>query len=458
MTAPPPPAVDYHCEARYGGLFRGLQPAGQYLPEIGSTASSLFIIFVGLHMLLAWRMDAQMVTFIAACFVVNGWAALLSHASGMAEAAIIDRWSLLATSWAACAFMLDEIAEAIFVRPGVLSDAHGRAVEADTCCSPRVEWPAGRTLVRAAGWIICLSVTWLLIAQDAISHSQEKVVQWTAVPLAMSIVGGLVTMALRERIESSCSRADPCSSADWQWARRRFRLGMWVGLTGVLLESLGSAYCDQSDFWRAFPSHALWHVGMSWGLMQCMIYGALLRLDKLNVRAHITGHVFLPGGSVVVTSDEEGATYPCMRVAYAVYFAFFPAFDFVYDAGRHGPNAALELTGAANTIDGNCDGNDHSERDTNTVHAAMTDTFTPDRPGRSLSVAFGGCPSSAPAGTRMRVHPEGLGLHGSQPLHQSHSQVGGVRICRTGTPGGGRQSRIPLQTTPPTRPGVKHIV
>lgn len=92
--------VDLMCEARYGGLFRGIQPLGDYRPEYGSTVTSLFMLYVGVHILLFWRTDVQMLMLVGSTFFVNGWSAFVSHGTGNELASIVDRWSFVFTACA----------------------------------------------------------------------------------------------------------------------------------------------------------------------------------------------------------------------------------------------------------------------------------------------------------------------------------------------------------------------
>ena len=70
------------CEAKYGGLFRGVTTeAGAQYPEIGSSISAVFIAVVGIHMLVFWSHDSALLHAIAATIFVNGWSSFGYHSS-----------------------------------------------------------------------------------------------------------------------------------------------------------------------------------------------------------------------------------------------------------------------------------------------------------------------------------------------------------------------------------------
>ena len=97
---------DVLCEAKYGGLFRGLQPRGEYFPEIGSVFSALFIIWCGIHMLIFWTHESIFFRFLAALFVVNGWSSFGYHYGKDPICGFIDKLSMLFTVWVVAGFIL----------------------------------------------------------------------------------------------------------------------------------------------------------------------------------------------------------------------------------------------------------------------------------------------------------------------------------------------------------------
>ena len=40
--------------------------------------------------------------------------------------------------------------------------------------------------------------------------------------------------------------------------------------------------CCTSDFFKLFPGHLIWHLGMTLGLVNCLVYAALLRADNFR--------------------------------------------------------------------------------------------------------------------------------------------------------------------------------
>ena len=53
--------------------------------------------------------------------------------------------------------------------------------------------------------------------------------------------------------------------------------GAAVALVGAGCWILTEALCDSSDFFKWLPGHALWHVLMSTGLLNCLLFGVVLR-------------------------------------------------------------------------------------------------------------------------------------------------------------------------------------
>ena len=82
-------------------------------------------------------------------------------------------------------------------------------------------------------------------------------------------------------------------------------------------------YCDTIDFFKLFPGHVLWHVGMTLGLVNCLVLAALLRAD--NFRQHPR---FIAGAG-------------CLG---RVYFALLPGLLFLADDPTTSTNTASRPT------------------------------------------------------------------------------------------------------------------
>ena len=65
-------------------------------------------------------------------------------------------------------------------------------------------------------------------------------------------------------------------------ARRRFYLGLTFVLIGAGAWVLSESLCDRHGAWRVFPGHALFHVLLAYGFVQCLVYPSLLRADAFG--------------------------------------------------------------------------------------------------------------------------------------------------------------------------------
>ena len=64
---------------------------------------------------------------------------------------------------------------------------------------------------------------------------------------------------------------DADDEALFAWALRRFVMGLVAAIGGIGADLLTESFCEESDFAKWFPGHALWHL-----LFAC----ELLRLEK----------------------------------------------------------------------------------------------------------------------------------------------------------------------------------
>jgi len=82
------------------------------------------------------------------------------------------------------------------------------------------------------------------------------------------------------------------NEGDVKRAMRRFGLGNVLAIISVLCQVLNEKFCSDNEFWKRFPGHAIWHVGMAYGLFQCLII--LVVLHANNVRAKTVWYADLP--------------------------------------------------------------------------------------------------------------------------------------------------------------------
>ena len=299
------PWVDIMCERFHHGRY----------PEVYSTASAIFIVVCGAHMLLYWRTEIQMMSVVGSCFVVNGWSAMVSHATGNATASIIDRWSLVVTAWLVAGFAIDEYTQA-------LAAAYFRDRSQGLRSRPRL-------LVRGIGWALTVSLSWFFLALDAQQHDQGLITLAFALPLLASLVLALCIMGSSATAHSAAV-VGPAAAAQWVWARRRLGAGLLAAAVGIATNFVTEEYCDSSTgLFAIVPGHAIWHVCMSWGLFNMLIYAALLRLDD-SVYPLLR---LLPSPVPSSALRNEHAFSDCCRCLQRAYFTVLPGFEFVAELG-----------------------------------------------------------------------------------------------------------------------------
>lgn len=79
------------------------------MPEYLNSCTSLFIVFVGLHMLLFNQHDSQLLKVVAAQFALNGGASFLYHWTGYDSALAIDGFTMMNAVWLTTGFVLEEL-------------------------------------------------------------------------------------------------------------------------------------------------------------------------------------------------------------------------------------------------------------------------------------------------------------------------------------------------------------
>ena len=293
-----------------------------YFPEIGNVISSIVIIWAGFHMLYFFRTESQMITLIAAGFVVNGWSALGSHATGAPIPAVIDRWSMLSVAWIACGFMIDEFTESLFLRRGFCTDAiiAPRAAERPNAAA---DFPRKRLVVRGLGWTLCLSATWIVIGVDWQVHDQTLHVAMTAAPVLLAVILGGVIIYFTSRQGRNVG--------NWQYAAKRFKIGVALGVVAVACEIFTMNFCDTSDFFKIFPGHALWHVCLSLALINFLVYASMLRLDNMYGT-----HPYFYDAFPTHKDDDSCCCYCWGARGWSIYFAIVPGFEFRYGTSASG--------------------------------------------------------------------------------------------------------------------------
>jgi len=181
---------------------------------------------------------------------------------------------MLLAVWLAFGFMMAELIETTFRRTGLDG---GRA----QCV---------RDLLIAMAWALALWVYWW-VAETNLAIGRTEIggrvgALATAVPL--------VVAALSNCCLSCCCKvpmAVVMGRASFRKARRRFVLGFVVALVGATAWILTENMCDRPDYigtiFKWLPGHFLWHVLMSYGMTQALLFAGALRADNFHSRVTI---------------------------------------------------------------------------------------------------------------------------------------------------------------------------
>ena len=103
----------------------------------------------------------------------------------------------------------------------------------------------------------------------------------------------------------------------WDGAVARLWLGVALSATSAVLWSVTESLCASVDFFKLFPGHMIWHVGMPLGLCNCLVCGLLLRADNFRQKPRFICppgclgrlyYVFFPGLMFVIEGDSETGT------------------------------------------------------------------------------------------------------------------------------------------------------
>ena len=265
-----------YCEGRWGGLFYGAvsDAPADHFPERGSVVSAPFILLCGLHMAFTWRHDSGLLHVITALFSVNGIAAFAAHYNGLVSWHNLDGKSMLLAVWLALGFLMSELFENIFRRLGLV----GRRAE---CV---------RTGAGALVWFTALFIYWW-VAETNMAFNVYEIgtrvgAMATALPLVISAFANCC-------LSCCCARPMRVSMGREAFAaaRCRFVFGLTCALVGATMWILTENLCDRDDtigtITKWFPGHFIWHVAMSYGMVQCLVFGGALRADNFNASVTI---------------------------------------------------------------------------------------------------------------------------------------------------------------------------
>jgi hypothetical protein len=347
----------HFCEVRFGGIFRSWKPlpAGVYLPEWGSMISAAFILYCGLHMLLFWIHDSALLKLVAAMFCVNGIASFFYHMTALPSWGAADGNSMLFIVWTCVAFMWDEFIETIVQQEACVCCKGGGWDERASEKLPAHYWRIiFRRAMSAVIWVLCFMIAmWLMTFGDDAIESATYMSAKTAhavafaAPIVLIILCAIILTGVRRcarlrrrremegdealgRIDTE--RMERATSVDklGQYVDDHVMLAaivrLWVGVFTCIVSATcwiaTEHLCDVVDFFKVFPGHLIWHVGMTWGLVNCLVFAALLRADNFRQRPQFVSapgclgrmyFSFLPGLVFLTESSDAYAGFKQVR-------------------------------------------------------------------------------------------------------------------------------------------------
>lgn len=313
-----------YCEAKYGGAFYGQiwEEPGDHFPELGATFSAPFILWCGLHMSFTWRHESPLLHVISALFSVNGMAAFAAHYLGNRAWHDLDAHSMLLAVWLALGFLTTELLEVVFKRMGLVGD-RARCV---------------RDLFTAFAWAFSLWIYWWV----ASTNMAVGVYELGGRVGALATAAPLICAAFAYCCLGACC-ATPLKESmgedSFNSARFRFLIGAYIALLGAIAWVATENMCDRTDqigtLFKWLPGHFLWHVMMSYGLTQCLLFAGALRADNFHADVTIDTN-----GRGVLTCG----ICPCLT---SWYFALMPRLVLMpkHDSARVAP-VDVDVSGA----------------------------------------------------------------------------------------------------------------
>ena len=191
-----------------------------------------------------------------------------------------------------------------------------------------------RDLLTAIVWALSLWIYWW-VAETNMAIGRYELggrvgALATAVPL---VIAALANCCL------SCCCKKPLGifmgRKSFRKARTRFIVGFSIALVGATAWILTENMCDRPDyvgkFFRWLPGHFMWHVFMSFGMVQSLLFAGALRADNFN-------------STVTIDTDGQGVLTCGLLPSLTSWYFFLmprliltPMSDGAYGAARVAP-------------------------------------------------------------------------------------------------------------------------
>lgn len=274
------PYTTLFCEGRWGGMFRGAtEVSGRNLPEWGNCISALFICMVGLLQLITWDHDCTTLRIASSLFVVNGWSSFLNHVTGLVWWSFVDGMSMVVVVFLVLALVVEEFSEERFC------NTDGRP-------NPRVRATKLTRVLRASLWVFATSSMWIVMV-DRLEGCEKGGFQsfpgMFELGFGIPIVIVLVLLIIQFKTLRPCIYA---TSDDLHKAWTYMLSGIVIAVAGTVLWIVTENTCDTVVFFRWFPGHICWHVLMTYGLGNVMLFIVFVRANNQASTAsfHIPEH------------------------------------------------------------------------------------------------------------------------------------------------------------------------
>ena len=267
------PYTELFCEGRWGGLFRGVSDhSDRYLPEWGNAISAVFISIVGMVQLIGWDHDSTTIRMCSSLFVVNGWSSLLNHVTGYVWWSFVDGMSMVIVVFLVLALVIEEWSQERFGRPKDFG-------------SPEAPMNMNVRTLRALLWVAASSLMWIVMVDRLEGCASGGFNSFPGL-FELGFGASIVVIIVLIVVEYKTQRAQIAASTDdLDRAWFHLKVGIGVAVIGTLMWIATENLCDDVKFFRWFPGHIFWHLLMTYGLGNVMMFITFIRANDAQSTA-----------------------------------------------------------------------------------------------------------------------------------------------------------------------------
>jgi hypothetical protein len=242
----------YHCERRFGSLFRHFDEDGNHGPEFLNALTSIFIVSVGMYQLAAWNHQSAFIRLLSSLVVINGWSSGVRHYADIPFCATMDGMSVVVGVILGCCFMVDVFTlrtrNAVLIMTMRVLTWVGMPIIFGLCLAgnPHTFDPHTRSSafrVMFALPLVCVAVAvygsmwWNWVTWASVDHEALKVVRY------------------------------------------HLTIGIPIFCFGAVCMAVSEMNCGYSPIAQYFPGHALYHMAFPVGVNSLMLYVVALWAD-----------------------------------------------------------------------------------------------------------------------------------------------------------------------------------